>query len=99
MNDAEREQKPDYPIFMAIGDTIGHDKRGVVIHKRKPDGSLVLQVVFVQQEKTVNDDKQNVWVATKAPIVDDDLPLVAERYHHWLKTQAQRLRLGERFSA
>src|SRR5262249_9198744 len=36
----------DYPIFMAIADTVGHNKRGKTIYKRSPDGSLILEDKF-----------------------------------------------------
>ena len=35
----------DYPIFMAIADTIGHNKRGKTLHKHKADGSTDSQRV------------------------------------------------------
>ena len=33
----------DYPIFMAVAEKIGHDKRGNTIHRRSPEGDEILE--------------------------------------------------------
>lgn len=35
------ESHGDYPIFMAVADHVGHDKRGRTTYKRNADGSLL----------------------------------------------------------
>jgi type I restriction enzyme M protein len=79
----------DYPIFMAVADAVGHDKRGKTIYKRAPDGSLLLQeMVTVHRAVRDNGEFENVKVTAMEPIVNDELDEVAAAYHRWLGERA-----------
>ena len=79
----------DYPIFMAVAETIGHDKRGNVIWRQRPDGSDALvkrvEVVTEIDQATGNEVLREVEVTDRQ--VDDELPEVAEAYREWLAGQ------------
>ena len=78
----------DYPVFMAIADAVGHNKRGKTTYKRAADGSLLLH--DVEKEHRVKKDDgtvESVRITTSEPIVDDDLDDVAIAYHSWLVNQ------------
>lgn len=79
----------DYPIFMAVAETIGHDKRGNVIWRQLPDGSDALvkrvEVVTEIDQATGNEVLREVEVTDRQ--VDDELPEVAEAYREWLAGQ------------
>lgn len=79
----------DYPLFMAVAEKIGHDKRGNVIFRRTEDGedALVKRVEAV----TEIDQEAGVEVLREIEVtdrqVDDELPEVATAYLHWLSGQ------------
>ena len=82
------ESHGDYPVFMAIADKVGHNKRGSTIYKRAPDGSLLLHdSVRTHRLPKVDGTFEEVAVTTTAPMVDDELDEVAEAYHLWLAEQ------------
>ena len=82
------ETRGDYPIFMAIADRVGHDKRGKTVYKRAPDGSLLLHD-WVRTSRVPRADGmfEEVSVVTREPIVDDELDDVAFAYREWLADQ------------
>lgn len=79
----------DYPVFMAVAEAIGHDKRGVVIWRQLPDGSdaLVKRVETIVEidQVTGNEVLRDVEITERQ--VDDELPEVAVAYREWLKDQ------------
>jgi type I restriction enzyme M protein len=83
-----RKQGLDYPIFMAVAEMVGHDKRGSVVYKRASDGGDLL----VDTEEIVTDfddsgvETQRVVVSQERR-VDDDLPIAAAAFREWLGAQ------------
>lgn len=87
------ESHGDYPIFMAVADAVGHNKRGITLYKRAPDGSLLLQETTKKHRVPKGDGSfEELQVQTKEPIVNDELLEVADAYHHWLSSQAPSVR-------
>jgi type I restriction enzyme M protein len=76
----------DYPVFMAIAETVGHDRRGNILHVRDADGA---EVVF-SKKKDVLRSRQGrrvaVTVSVQEKAVDDDLPRIAAAYRHFVQT-------------
>jgi type I restriction enzyme M protein len=78
----------DYPVFMAIADSVGHNKRGNTIYKRAPDGSLLLhETTKTHRIPKADGSFDEVEVKANEPIVDDELDDVAAAYHQWLAEQ------------
>lgn len=79
----------DYPLFMAVAEKIGHDKRGSVVWRRMADGSdaLVKRVETIAEidQETGNEVLREVELTDRQ--VDDELPEVAEAYRNWLAEQ------------
>lgn len=80
----------DYPVFMAVAEKIGHDKRGNVIYRRTATGEDV-QVERTEEVKEIDPDTGEevirlVTVKEKDP--DDELPSVAGAFRNWLKEQS-----------
>lgn len=79
----------DYPIFMAIADKIGHDKRGNTLYRRNDDGSDVL----VKKHETIREIDQSTGkeiikeVDVTDRLVDDELDEVADAFLAWLEEQ------------
>jgi type I restriction enzyme M protein len=83
------ESHGDYPIFMAIADSVGHNKRGATIYQRAPDGSLLLREgVKTHRVPRPDGSFQEISVPVNEPIVDDELDAVADAYHEWLAEQS-----------
>jgi type I restriction enzyme M protein len=79
----------DYPLFMAVAEKVGHDKRGSVIWRRTADGSdaLVRRIETIAEidQGTGNEVLREVELTDRQ--VDDELPEVAEAYRKWLEEQ------------
>jgi type I restriction enzyme M protein len=78
-----------YPIFMAIGEKIGHDKRGNTIYRRTADGH---DVIVVRKEAVAEFDPVSRREVTKEidvreKLIDDELPEVPIAYAKWLEEQ------------
>ena len=79
----------DYPIFMAIGERIGHDKRGNTLYRRTPTGEDVL-VNRAESVTEIDPSGREVLRVTEFQdrVVDDELPEVAAAYRKWLEEQS-----------
>jgi len=74
-----------YPIFMAVAEKAGVDRRGNALHKRNPDGTEKL-VTRVYEEKV----KTNGEIVTRQrkiiePEIDDDFPAIGDAYEAFRK--------------
>lgn len=84
-----RASRLDYPIFMAVAEKVGHDKRGVTIFRRTETGDDVL----VSRMETVADIDPDSGIEVLRQVevherlVDDELPEVATAYRRWLSEQ------------
>lgn len=80
----------DYPIFMAVAETIGHDKRGNVIYRRTPEGDdfLVSRVETITEIDQETGEEVLSQVEVQDRLVDDELPEVATAYLRWVSEQA-----------
>lgn len=76
----------DYPLFMAVAEKIGHDKRGNTIYRRTAAGedalvSRVETITEIDQESGLEVQRE---IAVTERQVDDELPEVATAYLKWL---------------
>lgn len=70
----------DYPVFMAVAENVGFDRRGNTLYKRSPEGEDLTHDVDEVETITVGGRKVVRTLRRKSKIVDDDLPEIAERY-------------------
>lgn len=72
-----------YEIFMAVAESVGHDKRGSTKYRRTPAGEDVLR----KRTELVPtpDGLREIEVVDR--VVDDELPDVGEAYRRWLSGQ------------
>ncbi|MBI5766271.1 MAG: type I restriction enzyme HsdR N-terminal domain-containing protein [Verrucomicrobia bacterium] len=78
------EQMNDYPVFMALANHIGHDKRGNVTYVRDKHGNeiaeeVVERVVEIEDGKTVVREQK-----TRRKVVDDNTQQIALAFQKWL---------------
>ena len=78
----------DYPVFMAIAETVGKDRRGVPIYERDKDGAELLFNDVKRWVETTADGQMHEKVRMqKVKHIDDDLPRISESYKEYLKKQ------------
>lgn len=70
----------DYPVFMAVAEKVGFDRRGNKLYKRSPEGEELTKDVEEIETITVAGRKVARTLRRKSKIIDDDLPVIAERY-------------------
>lgn len=73
-------QQKDYPVFMAVAEKVGFDRRGAPLYKRSPDGEEILEDQEESERIRVNGSVITRTLKRKKKILDNDLPLIAEAY-------------------
>jgi type I restriction enzyme M protein len=70
----------DYPVFMAVVEKVGYDRRGNTLYKRSPDGEEILVDVQKPEKVRVGGEFVTRQLTRKQRILDDDMPVIAEEY-------------------
>jgi len=73
-------RKQDYPVFMAVAEKVGFDRRGNTLYKRHPDGEEILQDITVSEKVRIGGKLETRLLHRKERILDDDLPEIAKAY-------------------
>lgn len=76
-------QQPDYPVFMAVAEKVGFDRRGNTVFRRHPDGTELVEQVTVRQRVFRRDGEEIRSVPQLRKVVDDDLPEIAAAYRRF----------------
>ena len=79
----------DYPVFMAVTEKIGHDKRRNTIYRRLPTGEDMLverrdAIIHVDPKSGEHRAEERV---IRERVVDDELPEAADSFREWLARQ------------
>jgi type I restriction enzyme M protein len=76
----------DYPVFMAVAEKVGIDRRGNTVHRRNPDGTVIMEDDPTSKERTITRKGEIITVPRRLrKSIDNDLPLIAEAYHRFRK--------------
>lgn len=75
----------DYPIFMAIAEQVGFDRRNNPVYQRSPDGEVILTEQIESEWVRTNGHHVERVLHRRRPQLDNDLPLIAERYREFRK--------------
>jgi type I restriction enzyme M protein len=75
----------DYPVFMAVAEKVGFDRRGNTLYKRSPDGEIILEEQEEKERIRINGKNQFAVLKRKVPTVDNDLPEIARAYCEFRK--------------
>jgi type I restriction enzyme M protein len=86
---ADLGTKNDYPVFMAVAERVGIDRRGNTLYKRGPDGEEVLEEVEEVERIRANGQLVTRCLRRKKKVVDDDLPLIAAAFQGFRKKNAE----------
>jgi type I restriction enzyme M protein len=69
-----------YPVFMAVADSVGVDRRGNDLHKRSASGELIVEEYQETEYLTVGGSRRIRTVKRSRPVIDNDLPVIAQKY-------------------
>ncbi len=79
-------QKVDYPVFMAVAEKVGFDRRGNTLYLCGPDGEELVREVEHKERIRVNGQSVTRVLRRKEKTVDDDLPRIAVEYRKFRNT-------------
>ncbi|MBK8463949.1 MAG: N-6 DNA methylase [Nigerium sp.] len=77
----------DYPVFMAVADKVGFDRRGAKLYKRTPEGDEIVTTNKVIERIRIGGKLVERTLNRKDRIEDNDLPVIAERYRQFVQEQ------------
>ena len=81
---AERLNGPiSYPVFMAVAEKVGFDRRGNDLYLRSPNGDLITEEYEEAEYITISSERRTRTVKRTRPVIDNDLPVIAEKYHEF----------------
>ena len=76
-------QAPDYPVFMAVAEKVGFDRRNNPVFKRHPDGKAIVERVTVRERVIRKGQEVIRSVDRLQEVVDNDLPEIAGAYERF----------------
>jgi type I restriction enzyme M protein len=79
----------NYPVFMAVAEKVGFDRRGNTLYKRSPDGEEILEDVEEVERIRTNGHFVTRTLQRKRKKLDDDLPEIAKAYCDFRKKNAE----------
>ncbi|MCC2523573.1 HsdM family class I SAM-dependent methyltransferase, partial [Vibrio coralliilyticus] len=74
----------EYPVFMAVSEKVGKDRKGNVIYKRHPDGEEIWVTQKENEQIRVNGKLVTRVLSRKKRIIENDLPLIVQNYRKFL---------------
>lgn len=74
----------DYGVFMALGNHIGHDKRGYVMYVRDTEGNEIVEEVEDEIREYENGQRVYRRHTTLRKVLDDNTTQIAEAFRSWL---------------
>ena len=77
----------DYPVFMAVAEKVGFDRRGNTLYKRSPDGEEILEEVKYKERVRVGSRSVIRILKRKEKVVNNDLPEIAKAYKNFVSEQ------------
>ena len=74
----------EYPVFMAVAERVGVDRRGNTLYKRSPDGEEQTRVVRIREIRQLVDGRMVIRkIPQREKIIDDELPEIAKKYREF----------------
>ena len=75
--------KQVYPVFMAVAEKVGVDRRGNTLYKRSPDGEEIVEAVEKVEKIRIGSRVIERTLHRKEKILDDDLPVIVRKYREF----------------
>jgi type I restriction enzyme M protein len=73
----------EYPVFMAVAEKVGFDRRGNILYKRHPNGEEIVETYTEIEKIRFRGDVSERVLTRRRKILDNDLPLIAQKYHEF----------------
>jgi type I restriction enzyme M protein len=73
----------DYPVFMAVAEKVGFDRRGNTLYRKSPDGEEIVEEVEHRERIRVAGQSVLRVLRRREKTVDDDLPRIADAYREF----------------
>lgn len=80
-------RKNDYSVFMAVGNHIGHDKRGNRTYVRDKKGNEIVEEIEENIKEYVTGKPVYRKQKTQRKVVDDNTQQIAQAFRKWLSEQ------------
>ena len=77
----------DYPVFMAVANHVGHDKRGNVTYVRDRKGNEIVEELDQQVKEWEDGTPVYRRQMTRRKVVDDNTLQIAQEFRKWLSEQ------------
>ena len=77
----------DYPVFMAIANHVGHDKRGNTTYVRDRQGNEIVEEVEEQIKELEGETPVYRKQTTRRKVVDDNTLQIGQEFRRWLSEQ------------
>ena len=75
----------DYPVFMAVAERVGFDRRGAPLYKKGPDGEELLQEITEVEKIRLNGKTVKRTLTRKDKIIDNDFDDIGVAYRQFRK--------------
>jgi type I restriction enzyme M protein len=75
--------KQDYPVFMAVAEKVGIDRRGNKLYKRTPDGEEILVEKTIVEKIPIGEKTIVRNLRRRERIPDNDLPEIVKAYQEF----------------
>jgi type I restriction enzyme M protein len=79
----------EYPVFMAVADKVGFDRRGNKLFKRTPDGEEIIEPREYVERIRIGGRIVERTLVCNEKVEDNDLPVIAEKYRELLEEHDQ----------
>lgn len=79
----------EYPIFMAIAEKAGVDRRGNILYKRNPDGTEKLVTKTIKETVKLNGHTITRERQIVEPEIDDDFPAIGDAYEEFRRNNPE----------
>ncbi|NJP29903.1 N-6 DNA methylase [Microbispora sp. SCL1-1] len=74
-------KQQDYPVFMAVAEKVGIDRRGNKVYRRHPDGEIIAEADPNEEPRTwVRNGEVITIPPRRRKLIDNDLPEIARAY-------------------
>ncbi|MBH8593451.1 restriction endonuclease subunit M [Paenactinomyces guangxiensis] len=75
----------EYPVFMAVAEKVGYDRRGNKLYKRTPDGEEIMRLRESTERLRIGGQIVERVLVRHEKVEDNDLPVIAKKYREFLK--------------
>ncbi len=86
---ADLGKEPNYPIFMAVAEKVGVDRRGNTLYVRTPAGDEVFEDAEETERIRIGGQLVTRTLRRKRKVVDDDLPKIGAAYREFRRRNGE----------